>query len=240
VFDLAPVCAQLLVVSAVARSRGPTTSPGIISTLITKSSLFREGSRAPRTNRVALSIVSTCRGSPRHERTRNEHTPSAHIHRPCLSLLIAAPAAAQKDTRPVDPDIENFGRVNATYFRGSQPQGEDYAALASLGVKTVINLIGDDDLDADERAAVERSGMRYVQIPMTTHRPPTPKQQEFFLSIVNWAENQPVYVRCVGGRHRTGVMTAIYRMTTDGLTGKEAFDGHYRNCLCSPSTYARS
>jgi protein tyrosine/serine phosphatase len=30
-------------------------------------------------------------------------------------------------------------------------------------------------------------------------------------------------VHCVGGRHRTGVMTAIYRMSHDGLTGKQAF-----------------
>ena len=36
-----------------------------------------------------------------------------------------------------------------------------------------------------------------------------------FLKIVNDPKNQPVYVHCVGGRHRTGVMTAIYRMTVD-------------------------
>jgi len=35
--------------------------------------------------------------------------------------------------------------------------------------------------------------------------------------------SQPVYVHCVGGRHRTGVMTAVYRMTRDGLSGADAF-----------------
>ena len=30
-------------------------------------------------------------------------------------------------------------------------------------------------------------------------------------------------MHCVGGRHRTGVMTGVYRMTRDGLTGEQAF-----------------
>jgi protein tyrosine/serine phosphatase len=41
--------------------------------------------------------------------------------------------------------------------------------------------------------------------------------------IVNDPANQPVYVHCVGGRHRTGVMTAAYRMTQDGWTADRAF-----------------
>jgi len=32
-----------------------------------------------------------------------------------------------------------------------------------------------------------------------------------------------VYVHCAGGRHRTGVMTAAYRMTHDGWTADQAF-----------------
>jgi hypothetical protein len=29
--------------------------------------------------------------------------------------------------------IDNFGQVNANYFRGAQPKGRDYADLAALG-----------------------------------------------------------------------------------------------------------
>jgi protein-tyrosine phosphatase len=49
----------------------------------------------------------------------------------------------------------------------------------------------------------EQSGMRYVQIPMTTHQEPTNAQIAQFLSIVNDPASQPVYVHCVGGKHRT-------------------------------------
>jgi protein tyrosine/serine phosphatase len=118
--------------------------------------------------------------------------------------------------------IDNFGRVNSNYYRGAQPQGRDYADLAALGVKTVINLTSDDG-QANEQALSERAGMHYVQIPMTTHQPPTAKQLADFLKLVNDPANQPVYVHCVGGRHRTGVMTAAYRMSGDGWTADQAF-----------------
>ncbi len=90
-------------------------------------------------------------------------------------------------------------------------------------MKTVINLIGDSDLDTTEQAHVERQGMRYLQIPMSTRKAPTEQQLDAFLAVVNDPESQPVYVHCVGGRHRTGVMTAVYRMMKDGLSGVEAF-----------------
>src|SRR5258708_39537466 len=60
-------------------------------------------------------------------------------------------------------------------------------------------------------------------MPMTTHEPPTGARLAEFLSIIDDPAKQPVYVHCVGGRHRTGVMTAVYRMTHDGWTADQAF-----------------
>jgi len=117
--------------------------------------------------------------------------------------------------------IDNFGQVTPTYYRGGQPHGSDFADLASLGVKTIVNLTS-DDARADEPILAAKAGIRYVQIPMTTHATPTSAQIDQFLQIVNDPVNQPVYVHCVGGRHRTGVMTAVFRMTT-GWTADQAF-----------------
>ena len=119
--------------------------------------------------------------------------------------------------------IDNFGRVDAALYRGSQPQGHDYADLKALGIKTVINLTS-DDAEPAEQAMTEQAGMTYVQIPMTTHDLPTPAQQAQFLKIVNDPASQPVYVHCVGGRHRTGVMTATYRMSHEGWDAARAFN----------------
>ena len=134
-----------------------------------------------------------------------------------VALAAVAAASAASNVR-----IDNFGRVNANYYRGAQPEGQDYHDLAALGVKTIINLTS-DDAQPNERQMTERSGMRYVQIPMTTHQEPTNAQIAQFLSIVNDPASQPVYVHCVGGKHRTGVMTAIVRMTNDGWSAEQAF-----------------
>jgi tyrosine-protein phosphatase SIW14 len=117
--------------------------------------------------------------------------------------------------------IKNFGQINENYYRGAQPEGQDYNDLASLGVKTVINLIKDEK--GEEVSTVQRMGMKYVHIPMTTGTPPTSAQIKQFLSLVEDPANQPVFVHCVGGKHRTGVMTAVYRMTENGWNSDQAF-----------------
>lgn len=132
---------------------------------------------------------------------------------------IASPASAVDLSRI---RIDNFGRVDATYFRGAQPEGRDYADLAALGVKTIINLTS-DDAEPNEQAMAGQAGLKYVHIAMTTHEPPTPAQLAEFMRIVSDPASQPVYVHCVGGRHRTGVMTAAYRITQDGWTADQAF-----------------
>lgn len=144
--------------------------------------------------------------------------------RACTALLfvlsLTSAAAASADISQVR--IDNFGRVNDRYYRGAQPEGGDYAALAAIGVKTIINLTS-DDAEQDEQSMAERAGMHYFQIAMTTHVAPTDAQLAKFMSIVNNPANQPVYVHCVGGRHRTGVMTAVYRINQDGWTSDAAF-----------------
>ena len=144
-----------------------------------------------------------------------------------VSLSLAFPVAgyaARRSSATVGTAIriDNFGRVDSTYYRGSQPEGRDYADLAALGVKTVINLTSDDG-EPDEQAMTERAGMIYVHIPMTMHTPPTGAQLAEFLRIVDDPASQPVYVHCVGGRHRTGVMTAVYRMAHQHWTADQAF-----------------
>jgi len=134
----------------------------------------------------------------------------------------ALPRAASTDASLAGIHIENFGRINDKYFRGAQPKGDDFKALASLGVKMVIDLAseGDPAEEANSRAA----GMGFVRIPMNTRVTPTPEVIGKFLALVNDPANQPVYVHCIGGKHRTGVMTAIYRMTMEAWTPVRAFE----------------
>ena len=148
-----------------------------------------------------------------------------------LALMLAAspalPVAAEMRAPAVSIAssprirIDNFGQVNAHYYRGAQPAGRDYADLAALGVTMVIDL--QQDGDPNEKSLVEQAGMKFARIPMTTRTAPTSDQIEEFLRLVGDSGNQTVYVHCAGGRHRTGVMTAVYRMEEDGWKADEAF-----------------
>jgi tyrosine-protein phosphatase SIW14 len=138
-------------------------------------------------------------------------------------LLIGAGSAAPAGSARLSAiRIDNFGIVNDHYYRGAQPTSADYPDLAALGVKTVIDLTRDGR--ADEKGLVEAAGMKFMRIPLTTTEAPTGADVTEFLSLVTDPANQPVYVHCQGGRHRTGTMTAIYRMTRDGWTPARAYE----------------
>ncbi len=139
------------------------------------------------------------------------------VHAAGKTTASAAQVAALSAIR-----IDNFGAINDTYYRGAQPKGEDYRDLAALGVRTVIDLTKDGR--DDEQGFVEAAGMKFHRIPMTTTDRPSDAAIAEFLAIVNDPANQPVYVHCQGGRHRTGTMTAVYRMTQDHWTAAQAYD----------------
>ena len=134
--------------------------------------------------------------------------------------LVAMPAPAHHSSVS-GITIENFGKINDNYYRGSQPTQEEFAQLKRLGVKTVIDLR--EDYKKTEEAWVRELGMNYVRIPLKTTVAATEEQWKSFLGLVNDPAHQPVYVHCKGGRHRTGAMTAIYRITHDGWTADQAY-----------------
>ena len=146
-----------------------------------------------------------------------------------LSISLVSPAApihlgVQSDDKSAATariGIENFGKVNDHYYRGSPPKQSDYAGLVALGVKTVISLRHRPDERV--RRSAERAGIRYINLPMNVRGYPPEDLAPRFLDLVNNQENWPVYVYCHGGRHRTGVMTAIYRMSIEGWDVQRAY-----------------
>ncbi len=128
-----------------------------------------------------------------------------------VSLLISGVTFGRGSDKNNFPNIKikNFGQMDDRFYRGAQPKEGDYKALAALGIKTVIDLR--DDSEAYEKPAVEAAGMRYVNIPMDDKSYPKAGQIEAFLKLVDNPEIGSFYVHCAGGRHRTGVVGAVYR-----------------------------
>jgi protein tyrosine/serine phosphatase len=134
--------------------------------------------------------------------------------------LVAMPAPAHHSSVS-GVTIDNFGKINDNYYRGSQPNQDEFTQLKRLGIKTVIDLR--EDYKKNEETWVRDLGMTYVRIPLKTRVAATEEQWKSFLGLVNDPANQPVYVHCKGGRHRTGAMTAIYRITHDSWTADQAY-----------------
>jgi tyrosine-protein phosphatase SIW14 len=125
-------------------------------------------------------------------------------------FAIATVSQAQEaGTQPTNIKIKNFGQLDERFYRGAQPEEQDYKDLAALGIKTIIDL-RDDPTDY-ERPIVEQLGMKYIHIPMISKKYPTAEATKSFLEIVNNPSTGKFFVHCAGGRHRTGAMGAVYR-----------------------------
>jgi protein tyrosine/serine phosphatase len=139
----------------------------------------------------------------------------------CATALTTSALSEHKRAGGSAVDIENFGKVNDHFYRGAQPKGRNYEQLAALGVKTIVDLR--EDADSEARATAERAGLRYINLPMKEKSYPQADTATRFLETVNNQANWPVYVHCAGGRHRTGAMTAVYRMSVDGWNIDQAY-----------------
>jgi protein tyrosine/serine phosphatase len=135
--------------------------------------------------------------------------------------LSTASFAKEKYAKFPNVKIKNFGQMDDRFFRGARPKDEDYQALAALGVKTIIDLT--DNSIEYEKPAVEAAGLRYVNIPMVDKSAPSMDQINEFLKVVDDPETGKFFVHCAGGRHRTGVVGAVYRFHHDNWNLEQAW-----------------
>ena len=130
-----------------------------------------------------------------------------------ISLVLASQITAfsqqAEQANLANVKIKNFGQMDERFFRGAQPKENDYQNLAALGIKTVIDLR--EDPTSYEKQSVEGLGMKYVNIPMSDKDYPPATKIDEFLKLVDDPTTGKFFVHCAGGRHRTGVIGAVYR-----------------------------
>ena len=127
-----------------------------------------------------------------------------------ILLAIGSAAISKTTTNPAFSNIKisNFGQMDERFYRGARPKERDFPALKALGINTIIDLT---DNTPDEKGYAEAAGLRYVNIAIPDKKDPSDAQIAQFLKLVNDPATGKFYVHCAGGRHRTGVMGAIYR-----------------------------
>jgi tyrosine-protein phosphatase SIW14 len=125
-----------------------------------------------------------------------------------------------QETRERVKGVANFGRVTDTYFRGGEVTPEGLKNLASLGVRTIIDLR--EERDEKEAEGCKQLGITYHSFPMTTEDTPDPGKVEKVVEIIQQAKS-PVYVHCSGGKHRTGTVCAYFRIKHQGRSAEKAW-----------------
>jgi hypothetical protein len=138
----------------------------------------------------------------------------------------------QKRLREVTPGV---------FYRSGAMTANGFAdAVKQLHIRTIVNLqdeYADPIVDAAyfttrtiaESDLCRKLGVRYVFLPpdLIPHHMPTrerPEAIDRFLDLLDDPNTYPVLIHCRAGLHRTGVMTAVYRMEYQGWSREEAVE----------------
>ncbi|HTL52874.1 MAG TPA: tyrosine-protein phosphatase [Planctomycetota bacterium] len=121
------------------------------------------------------------------------------------------------------PGLENFHRVSPMLYRGAQPTAEGFRELQKRGIKTIVNLraFHSDESKVDDAGLTDHLKLERIYF-KSWHV--EAEDIEKFLAIVTDPDNQPVFVHCMHGSDRTGIMCAVYRIAVQHWTPDQAND----------------
>ena len=147
----------------------------------------------------------------------------------------------------VQVSLPMFRRLGDDYMRGSEPVRGGLNVLTRMGVKTILDLRSEYDYTDEIKVAAERAGFIYRRLPLSVWNPPTDKEANEFVRLVTNKAEGPFFVFCSDGIHRTGEMSAIYRIVHDKWSIEQAlaemddagFSPYYYNLRNYVWTYAR-
>lgn len=110
-----------------------------------------------------------------------------------------------------------FGDI---YLAG-QPAQEDLQSLQSRGVKTIISVRREKELDWDEAAAVRAVGMKFVHVPFGGPDQLQPEVFERVLKALRDKRRRPTVLHCATS-NRVGALWYAYRVLDGGLSDEAA------------------
>ncbi len=119
-------------------------------------------------------------------------------------------------------NLKNFNQINENFYRGAQPTKEGVKELAKMGVKTIINLRGESGLTRTEESWTKDTGVKFINVSLSNWFEPKAAQVQKVLDLIDDPKNQPVFVYCKRGADRTGIIVAVYRITRENWTAKQA------------------
>ena len=142
-----------------------------------------------------------------------------------LSSVITFTANASTPKIP----ITNFSEVERDIYRGARPDANGMAALVQLGVKTDLNLEDDSAAVAAESDIAQILGIQMISKPMSGFWAPSDKVVDEALAIVSNPANYPLFIHCLHGQDRTGLIVGLYRVFFEQWKAKTAYKEMKKN-----------
>jgi len=157
-----------------------------------------------------------------------------------LLAALSVAAVAQEKTKldkiqqELKDDVPHLLCVDENFATAGQPKDTAFAKLAENGYRSVLNLrTASEGVDLKhEQEAVEKAGMRYVNIPVVSNSP-KPEQADEFIKAVKNKNNQPMLIHC-GSANRVGAFLMIFRVIELGWPEEKALEESTRVGLTSP------
>jgi protein tyrosine phosphatase (PTP) superfamily phosphohydrolase (DUF442 family) len=124
--------------------------------------------------------------------------------------------------RYLKADVPRLLCLDSELATGAQPTDQAYAKAATSGFRSVLSLrTGNEGVDLGrERSLVEKSKMRYLNIPVVSSAP-KPEQADEFIRLVNDKSNHPMLINCASA-NRVGAFMMIYRVLEQGWSEDKA------------------
>lgn len=121
---------------------------------------------------------------------------------------------------------DNFGMVTPKLYRSAQPsRSKLFRYREDYDIQVVLNLR--HDAGEKEREDVAAVNLVFDHIPMLDNAAPTYEEVRDALDVMRCGLT--VLVQCMGGRHRTGLMVAVYRVVEQGWSKEVAWKGAERH-----------
>ncbi len=105
-------------------------------------------------------------------------------------------------------DIANFSAPQDLVFASGQPTEEQIQTLADAGIRHVISLRTDGEIDWDESSLVNAAGMEFYSIPVAGAEGVTSENAATLDQLLAQLDGQPVLLHC-GSSNRVGALRAM-------------------------------
>jgi protein tyrosine/serine phosphatase len=112
-----------------------------------------------------------------------------------------------------------INKVSEGIYRG--PRLDDLSPLSNLGIDTILNLENNMNAVLSEKLMALAFDIKVLSLPMSEIFRPSKEQLKFAIGLIKY--HKPIYVHCLHGCDRTGMVIAKYRIEVEGWSIKDAF-----------------